>query len=104
MGFAGTVARFAAGHLVFPTRELGELRVGSVREVFELIFVAVFTSVAADVVISVVLRRELGLIDRRGLRGVVVAEPAEHTYNQDTDQECFNECTHISPMFGFAIN
>ena len=30
VGFAGTVTRFAAGHLVFPTREFCKLGVGSV--------------------------------------------------------------------------
>ena len=51
-----TMARLATRHLFFPTAELRELRVRSVREVFELIFVAVFTRVATDEVVRFVSR------------------------------------------------
>jgi hypothetical protein len=35
------------------------------------------------------------------LRRIVVADPTEYSYNKATDQQCFNECTHISPTFRF---
>lgn len=52
--FAWTMARLATRHFVFPTADLDELRVGGMGEGFELIFVTVFTSVTADVVIRLV--------------------------------------------------
>jgi hypothetical protein len=54
---ARTMARLATRHLFFPTAELRELGVGRVREGFELIFVTVFTRVAADEVVRLVRRR-----------------------------------------------
>ena len=51
VGFARTVARFAAGDLVFPGVDSGETSVRRVREGFELILVAVFAGVAADVLV-----------------------------------------------------
>jgi len=56
MGFAWTMARLATRHLVFPTGEPRELSVRSMREVFELIFVAVFTSLTADIALGFVGR------------------------------------------------
>lgn len=50
MGLAWTVARFATRDLIFPTGELRELSMRSMREVFELILMTVFTDLAADVV------------------------------------------------------
>ena len=58
---AWTMTRLATRHLLLPTGKRGELRVRSVREGFELIFVAVFTSGAADVVFRLV-SRGFGLI------------------------------------------
>ena len=51
VGFAWTMTRFAAGHLVFPTADTREPGVGSMREVFELILVTVFAGVTADVIV-----------------------------------------------------
>jgi len=65
------MARFATRDFLFPTGKLGELSVGRVGEVFELIFVAVFAGVAADVFVRL---REVEL---RGLRGIVIADAGE---------------------------
>jgi len=53
---AGTVARLAAGHLVFPTADFYELGVRRVREIFELIFVTIFASLATYILIACFLR------------------------------------------------
>ena len=50
VGLTWTMARLATRHLLFPTANLDELSMRRVRERFELIFVAVFASVATDVV------------------------------------------------------
>lgn len=76
VGLAWTMARFASSHLLFPTREFCKLSMRSVREIFELIFVAVFTNLTADVVISLE-QGKFGRTDLRRLRGRVIAEPAE---------------------------
>jgi len=57
VSLTGTVARLTTRHLLFPTGELDELSVRSVREVFELIFVAIFTNLTADVVSGLRLRQ-----------------------------------------------
>jgi hypothetical protein len=67
---------------------------GSVREGFELILVAVFTSVTADVIGRLRLR-DFGRTDLRRFRGVVVAEQTDGRDNEATDQECFKESTHL---------
>ena len=54
---AWTMTRLATRHLVIPTFNLRELEMGCVRESLELIFVAVLTSIAADVISLVVLGR-----------------------------------------------
>ena len=74
-----------------------------VRESFELIFMAIFASVAADVVFRLV-QAKLGLADRRRLRGIVVGEPGDRGKNERTDQECFDESVQSSASPGFAIN
>ena len=51
------MTRLTARHLLFPTADARELSVRRMREGFELIFVAVFTSFAADVVVGLVSRR-----------------------------------------------
>ena len=67
---------------------------GSVREVLELILVAVFTSVTADVIGRLGLR-DFGRTDLRRFRGIVVAERTDDRDNHATDQECFKESTHL---------
>ena len=49
---ARSMTRFTAGYFSFPTADFGETGVRSMREGFELIFVTVFASFAADVVIG----------------------------------------------------
>lgn len=72
VGLAWPVARFAASYLAFPTADLGQLGVRSVREGFELILVALLAGFAADVIFGAVgcgfgLARFNGL--RRASRG-----------------------------------
>ena len=54
VGFSWTMAGFATRHLLFPAADFDELSVGSVRERFELIFVAILASVATYVVLRFV--------------------------------------------------
>ena len=49
MVFARAMTRFAAGRFIFPAAHRRQLRVRGVRIGFELIFVAVFTGIAADI-------------------------------------------------------
>ena len=67
--FARSMTRFTASHFVIPTADLRELGVRRVRERLELIFVAVFACVAADVVVFIVGSRLrlawLGCLRRR---------------------------------------
>lgn len=51
VGLAWSMTRLAPGHLVFPTAQTSELRVGSRNEILELILVAVFASFASDVLV-----------------------------------------------------
>ncbi len=51
VGLAWSMTRFAARHFLFPTADVGETGVGSMRERFELILVTVLASIAADVII-----------------------------------------------------
>ena len=61
-----------------------------------------FTSVGANVVRSIMLR-ELGRAALDGLRGTVVAEPAERGENKSADQDCLDESIHfVSPPQLFA--
>ncbi len=78
VGLAWTMARLATRHLFFPTGKLRELSVRGVREVFELIFVTIFTDLTADVVARLGLR-ELSRTDWRRLRRVVVAEQTQRS-------------------------
>ena len=52
--FAWTMTRFTASHFVVPTADLRELDVRGVRKSVELIFVAGFAGIAADVVVFIV--------------------------------------------------
>jgi hypothetical protein len=54
VGFAWTMAGLATGHLLFPAADFDELSVGSLRERFELIFVAILASLTAYVVLRFV--------------------------------------------------
>ena len=51
-----TMTRLAAGYFVFPTAKSCEVSMRSVRECFELIFVAIFTGLTAYVLVANVLR------------------------------------------------
>ena len=64
---------------------------------FELVFVAVFTSLTADVVFRLVTTK-FGRADGRRLRGVVVIEPTNRGYYKSTDQECFDESIQSSAL------
>src|SRR5215216_2111536 len=95
MGLPRTVARFAPRHLVFPTGEGCKLSMRSVREVLELILVAVFTRLTADVpFFRRSVQPKFGWSDRRRVRRVVVAEPNDRGKAKSTDQECFDEFVH----------
>ena len=59
VGLAWTMTRLATRHLLLPTAKPRELSMRSMRESLELIFMAVFTSFTADVLI-------LGLDHRSG--------------------------------------
>ena len=61
------MTRFASSYLPFPTANCGELSMGSMREGFGLILVAVLTSFAADI-IAILVDRFFGLIRLGGLR------------------------------------
>ena len=76
VGLARTMARLATRHLVFPTADFDELRVRGVREGFELILVAVFTSFTADIVFRLVCR-SLALHRFRRVRRTVGTQPNE---------------------------
>ena len=54
VSLAWTVTGLATRHFLFPTTEARELGMGSVREGFELIFVAVFTGFTADIIVRLV--------------------------------------------------
>ena len=57
---AWSMTRFTAGNASFPTGERCQPRVRSVFEIFELVLVTGLADVAADVIVTLVLRR-LGL-------------------------------------------
>ena len=84
------MTRLATRHLFLPTGKRGELRVRSVREGFELIFVAVFASRAADVVFRLV-SRGLGLIGLNGVRRTARTPPTHSRGYEGTDQKRFDE-------------
>ena len=60
VGLAWTMTSLATRHLVFPTADFDELRVRSVREGFELIFVAILASLTAHIAVRV-SRRDFAL-------------------------------------------
>lgn len=66
------------------------------RERFELIFVAVFAGITADVIFRLIHPR-FGLAEGRRLRGVVVTEKTNRGYDKSTDQECFDESIQLPP-------
>ena len=91
---AWPMARLATRHLVFPTANFYELRVGSVREGFELIFVAVFTRVATYIIFGLV-GGGFGLtLLISGVRRAAGTEPNNGRYHEDTDQGCFDDFKH----------
>ena len=91
------MTRLATRHLFFPARDLGERSVGSVREVLELILVAVLTCVAADVVIRLLELRHFARAELRRSRRIVVAKQTNDGLQQATRQECFKEFIHLKP-------
>jgi hypothetical protein len=54
VGLTWPVARFAAGHPVFPATYVGQLGVGRVREDLKLILVTILACVTADIVCGVI--------------------------------------------------
>ena len=87
---AWTMTGFAARHLLFPTPQPRELSMRSVRKEFELVFVAVFASLAAGIVFRLV-RRDFGL---RRVRRTVGTEPTRGQRYEGTDQDCFGDFKH----------
>ena len=81
------MTRLTTRHLLLPTLERCEPRVRRVREGLELIFVAVFTSLASDVVFGA-RERDLGL---GNLRRSVGTEPTDRGKHDRTNHECFNK-------------
>ena len=65
------------------------------REGFELVFVAVFTRVTADVILRLVFA-ELNLGRLSKLSRAIGAEQSNRTEDQSKNQECFDECTQTS--------
>ena len=84
-----TMTRFATSHLVFPTGKRGELGVRSVREGFELIFVAVFASLTADVIFRLI-GRGFGLTSLYGVRRTARSQPADSRDDEGANQEHFD--------------
>lgn len=56
VSLARPMARFAAGYLALPTANLGNLGMRGMREGLELIFVAVLTGIAADIIFGLITR------------------------------------------------
>lgn len=90
-----------ASHLLFPGAAGREPGVRGVRESFELVFVAVFTTVTADVFVRLV-QAKFGRADGRRPRGVVVVEPTNRGYDKYTDRECFDESIQSSALPSIA--
>jgi len=90
VGFAWTMAGLATGHLLFPAADFDELRVRSLRERFELIFVAILASVATYVVLRLI-GHEFGLTRLNRVRRTVGTQPTDARYDEGTDYECFDE-------------
>src|SRR5689334_2556099 len=84
------MTRLATRHLLFPTRERSELGVRSMREGFELIFVAVFASSATDVLFRLV-GRGFGLVGWSGVRRSARTPPTHSRNYEGADQKCFDE-------------
>lgn len=87
---AWSMARLATRHLVFPTADFYELRVGGVREGLKLIFVTVFTRLTTDVIFGLVF----GLAGLINLRGTAGTKPDKGCSYEDTNQECFDHFKH----------
>jgi hypothetical protein len=87
------MARLATCHLIFPTADFYELRVGSVREGFELILVAVFTRLATYIILGLV-SGGFGLTRLISVRRAAGTEPNNSRHHEDTDQGCFDDFKH----------
>ena len=84
-----TMTRLAASHLLFPTGQLCQLRMRGVGKILELIFVAVFTSIAAHIIFRLIFRDcDLALLCR--LRRCAGSQPNSRRDHEGTDQECFD--------------
>jgi hypothetical protein len=89
---------FASRHPIFPAAKFCKLSMRSGGERFELVLVAVFTGVTANVVVSFV-HREFDRADLRGVRGICAAKPTDRgDKNEYTDQECFDDPIHTSAL------
>ena len=82
------MTRLTTRHFIFPTADFYELRVGGVREGFELIFVAVFTRVTTDITVGFRLTRLIRVGRTAGTK------PNNSRHHEDTDQGCFDDCKH----------
>ena len=84
MSFARPMTRFATGHLILPAANLYELRMRSVREGFELIFVTVFAGIATDIVFCFVCCIP-GLARLHRVRRAVGTQPTKGRRYEGTD-------------------
>jgi hypothetical protein len=87
------MARLATRHLVFPTTDFYQLSVRSVREGFELIFVAVFTRLATYIILGLGCS-EFGLIRLIEVRRTAGTKPNNGCHHEGTDQGCFDDFKH----------
>ena len=101
---AWSMTRFTASHFVVPTADLRELGVRRVRESLELIFVAIFAGIAADVVVFIVGSR-LCLAWLRCLRRRARGQPHRRCNQRNTKQQRLNDSvyTHLTDLTFHAI-
>src|ERR1044072_5462533 len=85
---AWSMARLATRHFVFPTSDFYELRVGGVREGFELLFVEIFARLTAHIVAG------FGLSCLLGVRRTAATKPDKGCRYEGADRDCFNDFKH----------
>lgn len=96
VGLAWAMTGFATSYLVFPTANRRKRGVGSVREGFELIFMAGFAGFAADVIFGVVTRR-FDLAGFDGLRRTAGSEPHEAGGQRAANAQRLDDFIWIQP-------
>lgn len=96
VSLAWSMTGFATGYSSFPATAGRQPCMGGMCESFELVLVAILTSLAADVVIRFE-ESQLDFAERRRLRGVVATKPDGCREYKPTDQECFAEPVHLGP-------